>query len=162
MTQEIERQVVDMMPVGYAMLRIIIDDGGSPCDYEYVEANRAFEEATGLVAAEIVGKRVTEVFPNIKSDEFDWLSKYSDVALKGLTLDFEQYSSSLNKWFKVTAFSPKIGYFVTLVSDFTKEKETNRKLSRELGIKRASKRTNARCYFYYTGKFNSKQNNSRS
>ena len=133
MTQEIERQVVDMMPVGYAMLRIIIDDGGSPCDYEYVEANRAFEEATGLVAAEIVGKRVTEVFPNIKSDEFDWLSKYSDVALKGLTLDFEQYSSSLNKWFKVTAFSPKIGYFVTLVSDFTKEKETNRKLSRELG-----------------------------
>ena len=132
MTDVMLIQILDMMPVGYALHRIITDDAGSPCDYEYVEANRAFEEATGLVVAEIVGKRVTEVIPNIKSDEFDWISKYSEVALKGLTMDFEQYSSSLNKWFKVNAYAPKVGFFVTLVSDVTKEKETNRKLTKEI------------------------------
>ena len=133
MTEDMLRQALDRMPVGYALHKIIIDDEGSPCDYEYVEANRAFEEATGLVAAEIVGKRVTEVIPNIKSDEFDWISKYSEVALKGQTLDFEQHSSSLNKIFKVNAFSPKVGFFITLVNDVTKENETNRKLTHELG-----------------------------
>ena len=133
MTEDMLRQALDRMPVGYALHKIIIDDEGSPCDYEYVEANRAFEEATGLVAAEIVGKRVTEVIPNIKSDEFDWIRKYSEVALKGQTLDFEQHSSSLNKIFKVNAFSPKVGFFITLVNDVTKENETNRKLVRELG-----------------------------
>ena len=114
MTEDMLRQALDRMPVGYALHKIIIDDEGSPCDYEYVEANRAFEEATGLVAAEIVGKRVTEVIPNIKSDEFDWIRKYSEVALKGQTLDFEQHSSSLNKIFKVNAFSPKVGFFKDL------------------------------------------------
>ena len=133
MTEAMLRLVMDRMPVGYALHKIIIDDGGSPCDYEYVEANEAFEESTGLVAAEIIGKRVTEVIPNIKSDGFDWINTYSEVALKGLTMDFEQYSLSLNKLFKVNAFSPKVGFFVTLVNDVTKENETNRKLARELG-----------------------------
>jgi len=133
MPEDMLRQTLNKMPVGYALHKIIVDCSGSPCDYEYVEANRAFEEATGLVAAEIIGKRVTEVIPNIKSDEFDWINTYSEVALKGLTMDFEQYSSSLNKLFKVNAFSPKVGFFVTIVKDINKENETSRKLARELG-----------------------------
>ena len=39
MTEDMLRQALDRMPVGYALHKIIIDDEGSPCDYEYVEAN---------------------------------------------------------------------------------------------------------------------------
>ena len=137
MAEEMLRQILDMMPVGYALHKIIIDDSGTPCDYEYIEANKAFEEATGLDAAGIIGKRVTEVIPDIKNKKFDWISKYSEVALEGLNIEFEQYFTSLRKLYKVKAFSPKVGFFVTLVNDVTKENEENRKLITEISRHKA-------------------------
>lgn len=129
MTEELRGQILGKMPVGYALHKIITNDEGFPCDYEYIDVNKAFEEATGLYAANIIGKAVTEILPNIKNDKFDWIKAYSEVALNGINLDFEQYSGGLNKWYKVAAFSPIKGYFVTLISDITQEKESSKSLA---------------------------------
>ena len=129
MAEEIQGQVLSSMPIGYALHKIILDDDGFPCDYEYLEANIAFEDATGLLAADIIGKRVTQILPDIKKDEFDWIEAYGKVALNGEHIDFEQYSYALKKWYKVSSFSPKHGYFVTLVDDITGEKEENKNLA---------------------------------
>ena len=129
MVEEIQGKVLNNMPIGYALHKIIVDDGGLPCDYEYIEANIAFEEATGLIAADIIGKRVTQILPDIKKDEFDWINAYGKVALHGENIDFEQYSQALKKWYKVSAFSPKREYFVTLVYDITAEKNEQKNLA---------------------------------
>ncbi len=70
-----------------------------------------------------------QVLPDIKNDEFDWINVYGELALKGTRIDFEQYSLTLKKWYKVSAFSLEYGYFATLVTDITEEKEINKSLS---------------------------------
>ncbi|MBP8639679.1 MAG: PAS domain S-box protein [Oscillospiraceae bacterium] len=129
MLEEIRGQVLNTMPIGYALHRIVVDDTGTTCDYEFIDANSAFAKVIGMTTDQIIGRRVTQILPDIIYDEFNWIEAYSQVALLGKKIGLEQYSQSLNKWYSVTAFSPKHGYFVTLVSDITDEKARNKTLS---------------------------------
>jgi len=86
------KSIIEMSPVAYAYHKIICNQEGEPCDYEFLEINAAFENYTGLRASEIVGKRVTEVIPGIRSGEFDWIKVYGDIAVNGGSKEFEQYS----------------------------------------------------------------------
>lgn len=110
------------MPIGYGLHKIILDDDGRPCDFVFVEINKKYEEATGLKASEITGRRITEVIRNIENDNYDWIASYGDVALNGSVLDLEQYSNAFKRWYHIYAYSPEKGYFITLFSDITKEK----------------------------------------
>jgi diguanylate cyclase (GGDEF)-like protein/PAS domain S-box-containing protein/putative nucleotidyltransferase with HDIG domain len=122
MDHSFDRDIIMRMPVGYALHRIVLDLSGRPNDYEFIEVNTAFERATGLGSAAIVGRKVTEVIPGIINDSFDWIGLYGDVALTGKRLSFEQYSEELGKWYQILAYSPEKNYFVVLLTDVTKEK----------------------------------------
>ena len=118
---------------GFAYHRIVLDENGIPIDYIFLDVNPAYEEFTGLRRAEIVGKRVTEVLPGIERSEFDRIEAYGQVALTGEQMAFEQYSERTGRWSKVRAYSPRVGYFVTLIEDITDRKQAEealRKLSR--------------------------------
>ncbi|HCC08352.1 MAG TPA: hypothetical protein DEP72_09380 [Clostridiales bacterium] len=116
------KKIRDNSPMGYAYHKIILDEKGEPCDYEFIEANSAFEKLTGLKASDIIGKRVTDVMPGIKNSEFNWIKFYGEIALNGGKEEQEQFIKPLNRWHKVNVYSPKKYYFVTFVSDTTKEK----------------------------------------
>ncbi len=66
MTAEMCSKVLNGMPIGYALHKIILNNDGIPCDYEYLEANAAFEQATGLLAADIIGKKLCKFFRILK------------------------------------------------------------------------------------------------
>lgn len=66
MTNDFYHGIIKNLHVGYAYHRIICDTQGTPVDYEFIEVNRAFEAATGLIGAEIIGKTVTAVIPEIR------------------------------------------------------------------------------------------------
>jgi len=108
--------------------KIILDKSGKPVDYEFVEANSAFERLTGLKREGIAGKRATEVIPGLAEDPADWIGKYSKVALTGDSIEFESYSEPLKKWFSISAYSPKNGYFATIFDDITERKNVEEKL----------------------------------
>jgi diguanylate cyclase (GGDEF)-like protein/PAS domain S-box-containing protein len=114
-------KIINQMPVGYACHKIICDSQGTPVDYEFLSANASFGEFTGLKPEQIMGKRVLEVIPNIREDEFDWIEAYGNIALNGGRREFEQYSAALNKWYRVIALSPEKYYFITYFMDITKE-----------------------------------------
>jgi diguanylate cyclase (GGDEF)-like protein/PAS domain S-box-containing protein len=122
MNDSFYKSVVAHSPVGYAYHRIICNNEGNPCDYEFIEVNPAFEKFTGLIGDQIVGKRITHVLPEIIADEFDWIGFYGDVALNGGEKDFEQYTEALKLWCRVSVYSPKKGYFATHFVDITREK----------------------------------------
>lgn len=111
------RDIIEKLPIGYAYNRIICDDSGNPCDYEFIEVNEIFEKITGLKS--IIGKKVSNVLPSIRKNEFSWINFYGDLALNGGQKEFEQYSENLNRWYKGVAYSPKKGYFITLFMDVT-------------------------------------------
>ncbi|MCX7842749.1 MAG: PAS domain S-box protein [Clostridia bacterium] len=115
------KEILHKSPIGYAYHRIILDNKGKPCDYEFLDANAAFEKMTGLKASEIIGRRVTEVLPGIKNEKFDWISCYGEIALNEGQVEFEEYSQNIGKWYRVNAYSVNKGYFITRVTDITNE-----------------------------------------
>ncbi|WP_303866480.1 PocR ligand-binding domain-containing protein [Acetobacterium wieringae] len=116
------QSVLEHAPMGYAYHKIVCDEVGMPCDYEFIEVNLAFERLTGLIGAKILGKRITEVLPEIVNDSFDWIRFYGDIALNGGEKEFEQYTAALNIWCRVVVHSPQKGFFITHFIDITKEK----------------------------------------
>lgn len=126
MEKNIEQSVLEKLPFAYAMHKIILNDEGNPVDYEYVEINSAFENFTGLKRENIIGKKATDILPNIKSYKFDWINYYGSIAINGGESEFEQCIEDLKKWYKVKVFSPAEGYFISFFIDITLElKEKN-------------------------------------
>jgi len=117
------RQIIEESPIGYAYHRILYNNDMIPYDYEFIEVNSAFEALTGLEASRIIGEKVTHVLPDIKNNTFDWIKWYGDIAINGTEKHFEQFSESLNKWFRVYAYSPEKFYFITQFVDISHEKE---------------------------------------
>lgn len=123
MTNEFYKQLISQSPIGYAYHRIICDQKGLPIDYEFIEVNDMFERLTGLKKKEILGKRITDILPDIFKSSIDWFAYYSEVALNGTEREYEQYSESLQRWYRINVSSPEKEYFVTRYFDITKEKE---------------------------------------
>lgn len=86
------------------------------------EVNPTFERLTGLSKSDLIGKQVSEVIPAVAYDEFDWIQFYGDVALNEKEREVEQYSTALNRWYRILAYSPKKGCFATIFTDITIEK----------------------------------------
>ena len=113
---------------GFGYHRIIVDNHGKPIDYVFLAVNDAFERMTGLNRSRIIGRKATEVIPGIEEDPGNWINTYGRVALAGESVQFENYSALLMKWFSVSAYSPRKGYFVSLFEDITQLKKTQEKL----------------------------------
>ncbi len=113
---------------GFAYHRIITDEKGKPIDYVFLEINEAFAKITGLKKEDVIGRRATEVMPGIENDPSDWVGIYGCVALTGQPVRFESYSIQLKKWFDVSAYSPKKGYFITLFEDVTERRNVEERL----------------------------------
>ena len=116
------RQVIEKSSFGYANHRIVLDEENNPIDYIFLEVNEAFEKLTGLKKEQVLGKSLKTVLPPDAIKDFDWVKIYSEVALEGKELKFEQYSAPLKRWYRVEAFSREKYYFTTIFFDITKEK----------------------------------------
>jgi len=113
------RDLFEANIVGAALHEIICDDQGQPCDYRFLSVNSAFEEMTGLVAEDVIGRTVLEVLPQT---EPIWIERYGRVALTGVPDRFEQFAVSLDRHYEVSAYSPQPGQFAVLVLDVSARK----------------------------------------
>ncbi len=115
---------------GFAYHKLITDELNNPIDYLFIDVNPYFEKIINKKREDIIGKKVTEVLPGIEKDPADWIRKYGQVAQNGESLQFESYSEILQKWFSVSAYSPKKGYFVTVFEDITDMKSKLEELNK--------------------------------
>lgn len=115
-SEERYRLLFEQMSEAFALHEIIFDESGKPCDYRFLSANPSFEKQTGLKVNEIIGKRVREVLPQTENY---WIEEYGEVAMTGKSRDIENFSSALNRYYRVSAFSPRPGQFATLFEDIT-------------------------------------------
>lgn len=108
---------------GFAYHKLVTDNNGNPVDYIFLEINRSFERLVSITREQLIGKTVTSAIPGIQYDSANWINIYGTVALTGENITFEQYSEEIKKWFFITAYSPKLGYFATIFEDITPRKE---------------------------------------
>ena len=113
----------DNMLSGFAYHRLITDEEGEPIDYEFVDVNESFLDITDMKREELVGRRVTDVFPGIENDEADWIGRYGHVALTGEPTTFEQFSQPMQRHFTVKAYSFEKGFFAVVFDDVSRMKK---------------------------------------
>ncbi len=108
---------------GWAYHKVVVDDNNNPVDYIFLEINPAFEIQTGLKRENIIGKKVTEVLPDIEKEPANWIGRFGKAALTDESVTFEDYSVSIKKWYTVTASSPGTGYFIVVFEDISERKK---------------------------------------
>ncbi len=91
------------MTEGFAIHELLTDESGKPVDYRFLDVNPAFERLTGLKRQDVVGKTHNEVLPG---NDPGWLQMYSQVALTGQPVQFENYAPVLKRHYEVFAYRP--------------------------------------------------------
>ena len=124
-SEEKYRNLFTNMTEGFALCEIIIDSAGKPVDYRALEVNRAWEAQTGLTGAQVIGKGFKEMIPDL---EQYWVDNYGKVALTGEPMHLENYNQFTDHWYEIYAYSPRKGYFVTLVQNITGRKKVEEAL----------------------------------
>ncbi len=103
--------------------RVIVDADGNPVDYIVEAVNNTFEKMLGLSKEAVEGKRITEVFPDIHSFDFDPILHFGEIALKGGEGNFEMYFPPTHQWLAIYAYSPKPGQFTSIFNDISAQKD---------------------------------------
>jgi PAS domain S-box-containing protein len=112
-------------PIGVAYHEMVYDASGQPVDYRFLDANERYRELTGVDPR---GLNVTQAFPGIEHDPFDWIRTYGHVARSGEQVHFEQYLQANDRWYDIVAYQYKPDHFVTAFLDITERKRTEQSL----------------------------------
>jgi PAS domain S-box-containing protein len=115
----------------FAYGKIITDRDGNPIDLIYLDVNRAFEKENKVSRADVLGRRVTEVFPTLRNKPGDWIGPYGRAALDGESTTFEWHSPISGMWKNIFVYSPKKDHFVAISEDITERKKAEEAIKEE-------------------------------
>ena len=107
---------------GFAYHKIVTDDNGQVIDYIFLEVNKNWEDYTGLKKEMVIGKKVTEIIPDIVNAQPNLLEIYGRVALENTREQYEFYFEPFKRYYSIKAYSIEIGYFAVLIDDITHSK----------------------------------------
>jgi PAS domain S-box-containing protein len=114
---------------GMAHCRIITDKQGKPVDYRILQVNEAYERIIGIKKADIEGRRVLEVFPDIQHYAIDYIGMYGKIALENGEIHFEEYFEATGQYLSIYAYSPIPGEFIAIFTDITNSKRSQEELA---------------------------------
>ena len=66
------QSILEEAAASYAYHRILLDDGGLPCDFVYLEASPDSARFSGVRSAAVLGRRASEVLPALAAGGTDF------------------------------------------------------------------------------------------
>ncbi|WP_050753162.1 PAS domain S-box protein [Pseudobacteroides cellulosolvens] len=119
------------MDSGFIYCKPIFQPNGKADDFEFIEVNKAYEAIMGKSKEELVGKRLSEIFPEFMRFYLDRIACWGEIALtqKG-RIETEYFSNLCSKWLTVATYSPENGYFACIITDITDEKRAKLQLKK--------------------------------
>jgi PAS domain S-box-containing protein len=119
-SEERYRLLFNSMLNGFVLYEVVYDEAGEPTDYRFLEVNPAFERLTGLRGAEIGGRTLREVLPDV---EMEWLERYAEAVRTGRPVHFDHDSRPLKRHYEVSAYCPRPGQLVSFFNDVTEREQ---------------------------------------
>ena len=116
-SRNIYKEFCEISSVGFVHHEMIYDSNGQAIDYKFLDANKAYENITGLKLKSILGKTVREILPNITDDPFNWIEQFNSVVTNKKKITLEQYSEPLKKRFNLEAHAYNENEFVVFLYD---------------------------------------------
>ncbi len=117
--EEANSSLLKNAPVGFAHHKVIVDNQ-NPIDSIVLDINATFESITGLKGEHIIGKSIIKEL-SIYENDFNWLDYFGEIAVNDEVKEFEYYSETTKKYYKVQAYSNKKYYFTTIFTDITEQ-----------------------------------------
>ncbi len=117
--QTTHRNLIDYMRNGYVYGRVIYKEGCA-VDFVHEEVNAGYEKITGI--KNVVGRKISEIFPDIRQSQPEFLEKHFRVAETGKADHFEIFLEPLAQWFDVSMYCPQKGSVVSMFDDVTERK----------------------------------------
>lgn len=115
-------------------------------ELNFVKVNARFEEETGFLGGDVIGKYLLDVFPEVKEDSA--CQKFREVLEDGEARKFEDYVDVLKKWLWLSAYPTEEGLAVYF-QDITDQKRKDLQLKEALDrYNIVSKATNDVIYDY--------------
>jgi PAS domain S-box-containing protein len=112
-------------PIGVAYHQMVYSEDGKPVDYRFIAANKSYQSLTGV---DPTGKLVTEAFPGIEKDPYDWIGTYGRVARTGEEIRFQQHLEANDRWYDCVGYQYKPDHFVAAFLEITEQKKAEREL----------------------------------
>ena len=135
LSRERYRALFENMLDGFAYCRMLYTNG-IPTDFVYLEVNAVFERLTGI--KEIIGKKVTDVIPNIQKSNPELFEIYGRVAQTGQPARFETFIPSLKTWYAIAVYGSGKDHFIALFEDVTKRKQIESDRARSVSLLQAT------------------------
>jgi len=113
------RGLIENMLEGFAYCSVAFENGEA-ADLVYLGVNSAFEALTGL--KDVVGKRITDIFPGIRDTDQGLLDAYGRVALTGKPEKLEMYVEAMRAWLSISVYCPEKGFCIAMFDVITERK----------------------------------------
>ena len=104
------------MQEGVALCELVYDAAGNPVEYRIVDVNPAYCRQTGIPGKRAIGSLAGALYGAGPPPHLDI---FAEVALTGEPVHFESHVVPLGRHFRISVFSPRRGWFATLVEDIT-------------------------------------------
>ena len=121
MQEGCNEKLINLLPIGYAMSNLVVDEQENLTDIVFLESNPAFLRIGGLKCKDLTGKSISEFIPDIQKV----MTKYGKHIMQTSTTDqpveFDYFSMTQKRWIRVIASGTKSGNLVTIITDITRE-----------------------------------------
>lgn len=114
---------------GCVVLKIVFNVD-IPVDAIFMEINGVFEALPNLNPEEIVGKKISQVFPEIWLENPDYLPMIDQVATDDAGVELEYYLKSLNKWFSILIYKENNDAINVFFNDITEAKKSGEQIKK--------------------------------
>lgn len=111
----------DHSDLAYCIIRLILDDAGSPCDWEFVYLNDALAGIEGLPKEKLLNKRFFEVFPQADTK---WVQYYYPAAFQGKSFTVQDISEEIGVYLRIHCFPVAQGYCGCILEDIRELQES--------------------------------------
>ncbi len=124
-SEEKYRLLFQNMAEGFALYELLDDAQGNPADWRVLEVNDAYQEHTGIARDEIVGRRISALFPAAVPE---YLPKFVRVVDTQTPVEFETYANAVGRHQRVSTFPAGGRRFASIIEDITRRKQSEEAL----------------------------------
>ncbi|MBN1270209.1 MAG: PAS domain S-box protein [Kiritimatiellae bacterium] len=150
-SEEKYRLLFHNMAEGFALYELIDDEQGRPVDWRVLEVNEAYSRHTGIPREQIVGRRISEVFP---ASVEEYLPRFANVVATRTPADFETFSRAVGRHMHVVTFPAGGRRFASIIEDISERKRAQEALRASEAQFRAVFESSSDCILVWDREYN--------